>query len=265
MSKGIDSMMVVSDLHCGGVGALFPSEFTDSRGNTVLPNPAQEWLWYHFRKLGEQGLADLPGRRVLLLINGDCIEGNHHRTMEITHPREHDHVLIAYKCLAWLSARCAATIITEGTECHTKEFEHELARMLHAEGGKALPHAHLRIKGWRVNAAHHIGPTSRAYLEAGGLGIGLGNARLQASRLGWDAADIYLRGHRHCGGHYSDGHAQIIVTGGWQFLTRHGRKVVTDSVPVPTMATVDFLDTKGGLPRVTQYKAVPAQSGVIDL
>jgi hypothetical protein len=88
--------------------------------------------------------------------------------------------------------------------------------------------------------------TSRAYLEASAMSILMGNARNNSIRSGHRVADIYLRGHRHCGGFYTDNAGMFGVTGGWQFLTRHGHKVVTDSIPRPSILILDFRGKKPG-------------------
>jgi hypothetical protein len=72
------------------------------------------------------------------------------------------------------------------------------------------------------------------------LSIVLGNARLNAVRAGHPPAQVFLRAHRHCGGVYSDGSGMMCVTGGWQFLTRHGHKVVGDAIPRPSVLILDW-------------------------
>jgi hypothetical protein len=45
------------------------------------------------------------------------------------------------------------------------------------------------------------------------------------------------------------------ITGGWQMLTRHGQKVVTDSLPTPTVLLFDWQHKQHGeLPNVAQYR-----------
>lgn len=72
------------------------------------------------------------------------------------------------------------------------------------------------------------------------MSIVLGNARINAIRAGHPPAKVYLRAHRHCGGVFSDGAALLGITGGWQFLTRHGHKVVGDAIPRPSVLVLDW-------------------------
>ena len=66
---------------------------------------------------------------------------------------------------------------------------------------------------------------------------------------------MFLRGHRHCGGVFNDGAGIWGVTGAWQMLTRHGFKVVPDSIPSPTALVLDWRDKKSGeLPTPIEIK-----------
>jgi hypothetical protein len=156
---------------------------------------------------------------------------------------------MAAEALKPLTSKAAATFVVKGTECHTHDVESYLARLIGARDEVAREKWLINIHGCAIDATHHIGATSRAYLEASALSITLGNARLNSVRAGHPVAQVYLRGHRHCGGVYSDGSGMIGVTGGWQFLTRHGHKVVPDSIPRPSLLILDWRGKpQGALP-----------------
>jgi hypothetical protein len=190
-------------------------------GNTLGfgNNHHQRWLW----ECWQDALAEVEGTALgdpfCLLVNGDATEGIHHRSPEVV-----------------------ASLIEHDVESY-------LARLLNAEDGKARDKWLIEIGGCLVDAAHHIGATSRTYLEASLLSIVLGNARLNAVRAGHPPAQVFLRAHRHCGGVYSDGSGMMCVTGGWQFLTRHGHKVVGDAIPRPSVLILDWRGKpEGALP-----------------
>jgi hypothetical protein len=53
------------------------------------------------------------------------------------------------------------------------------------------------------------------------------------------------------------------VTGAWQMLTRHGYKVVTDSIPSPTALVLDWRDKKTGeLPVPHEIKFTTPQPAI---
>ena len=53
------------------------------------------------------------------------------------------------------------------------------------------------------------------------------------------------------------------VTGGWQFLTRYGRKVVPDSIPRPSGLVLDWRRRRDGeLPEVHEIVFTPEQDEI---
>jgi hypothetical protein len=50
----------------------------------------------------------------------------------------------------------------------------------------------------------------------------------------------------------------LAVTGGWQFLTRHGKKVVPDAIPRPSIIVLDWRGLEEGtLPHVHNFTFNP--------
>lgn len=256
-------LVVVSDLHCGSEVALAPPEVELDSGNKVSfgNNKHQAWLWDNW-KAGFSRVKEIVGAdaaKTSLLVNGDAIEGCHHRnSKEIIAQTIEKHVGMAAEVLTPLVELCAKTFVVKGTECHTQDIESYLAKLLCAETGKARDKWHLEINGCLIDAAHHMPTSGRAYLEASAMSICMGNARVNYMRAGHPVPKVFLRGHRHCGGYYSDGAGLFAVTGAWQFLTRHGHKVVTDSIPRPSMLVLDWRGKpEGALPHVHDITFAP--------
>jgi len=247
----IAGAVVVSDLHCGSSVGLWPEGFIVESGNKVSlgNNVHQTWLWSCWLDAVEKAIAHFKGRPFVVIVNGDCIEGRHHGTTEIVAAKNADHSSAATECLRPLVKSAFKAYFTAGTECHVGDWEKKIAAELGGEwcGDKAL----IEINGTLLDVAHHMPTSARAYLEAGAMSISLGNARLNYARVGQRVPRVYLRGHRHTGGYYSDGHALFLVTPAWQLLTRYGFKVVTDSICRPGLAILDWDATPDGeLPSV---------------
>lgn len=247
-------LIVVSDIHCGSNVGLAAPETKTKSGNVISfgDNLCQQWLWEKWCE-GVERVKNIIGKdKAVLLVNGDATEGVHHsNSADVIAALIETHTEMAEECLRPFSAMCSSTLVTLGTECHTKHMEDTLAEKLGAVGKKARDKWHFSIHGCEIDAAHHMPTTSRAYLEASHLSICMGNARQNYLRAGHSVPKVYLRGHRHCGGHYSDGAGLFGVTGAWQFLTRHGHKVVTDSIPRPSILVLDWRDrSEGDLPAV---------------
>lgn len=264
----INAILCVSDMHCGSSVGLAHPESEQASGNVVGfgRNHHQAWLWQEWQKQTAKAFSELDGANILLVVNGDATEGVHHRTAELIASSIEEHCGIALKCLQPIADRCAAVIVTKGTECHTHGMEDKLASDLKARSFKAQDKWLVDIHGCLCDVAHHMMPSSRKYLEATQLSVTLGNAQLNRVRAGHRVPSVFLRSHRHCGGVYSDGCAAIGVSGGWQFLTRHGHKVVTDSIPQPSIITLDWRgQLYGALPRITELKSSPPQDAIAKL
>jgi hypothetical protein len=261
-------LVVVSDLHCGSSVGLMPPDSESINGNTIGfgKNLHQAWLWEKWKEAQFQALEIVGGDPFVLLCNGDATEGIHHKSPEVVATLIELHCKMAAESLRVMSEAAAQTLVVKGTECHTHEIESYLARLIGAKDGVAREKWLFRIHGTLVDATHHIGVTSRAYLEATAMSIAMGNARLNSLRAGHEPAKVFLRAHRHCGGWFSDGASMLGITGGWQFLTRHAHKVVPDAIPRPSMMVLDWRNQpEGALPNVHNLHFNPPAPDVVDL
>ena len=258
--------VIVSDLHCGSDVALAPPKIESRAGNITShgKNYHQAWLWKCWLEMVNRVESITKREPSVLIVNGDAIEGEHHRNnKDLIEQEEPRQISIAAQCLKPLVALCSTRYLVSGTECHTKHYETLLAEKIGAVGNKARDKWLIEINGCLIDAAHHMGTTSRAYLEASLMSIQMGNARLNYARCGHRIPQVYLRAHRHCGGYFSDMAGMFCVTGAWQMLTRHGFKVVTDSIPRPSALVLDWRGKKHGeLPQVHEIKFNPPQNEI---
>lgn len=256
--------VVVSDLHCGSNVALWPPDGELELGNSVSfgKNHHQKWLWDVWTDLIDRAKSHFGKDPWVLICNGDLQEGSHHHSKEVVAAEEADHAAAAVKCLRPLAEAAAETYVVRGTECHVKNFEKWIAKDLGAVfAGDALL---LEIHGTLIDAKHHMPTSSRAYLEAGSLSIVMGNARLNYSRCGHRLPKVFLRGHRHVGGYYSDGSGLIAVTGAFQLLTRYGKKVVGESLCRPSFAILDWRTLpENSIPSITLPTYDPNEEKVL--
>jgi hypothetical protein len=261
-------LVVVSDLHCGSSVGLMPPDSEMIGGNTINfgKNLHQAWLWENWQAAQKKVAAIAGDDPLVLLVNGDATEGIHHRSPEVVASLIEHHCAMAAEALRPLSQRAVETLITKGTECHTHEIETYLARLIGARDQIAREKWLFRMNECLIDATHHIGVTSRAYLEASAMSIAMGNARLNSMRAGHEPAKVFLRAHRHCGGWFSDGASLLAITGGWQFLTRHAHKVVPDAIPRPSVIVLDWRGQEpGALPNVHNLHFNPPAPEAVDL
>lgn len=253
-------VLVISDTHCGSDVGLLPPEVILDDGHKIGygKNKWQKWLWESFESTLEVMLAKIGSSPFTLVLNGDLIEGMHHRSDEVVAAKIMEHLAIARASLGFIVESAAQVYVVRGTECHTRDTETVFARDFGLE--KAHDFIQFEVNGVLIDARHHMPCTSRLHLEATALGIVAANNRSNAVRAGHKPARIFLRGHRHIAGTYSDGECLVACTGAFQGLTRHGKKVVTDSIPRPSMLLLDFRGLpKGHLPAVLHPVLNPPQ------
>lgn len=251
-------LVVVSDMHCGSVVGLATPQTETEHGNVIGfgKNIHQAWLWDCWQQMIAEVKQYVGKQKPVLLINGDATEGVHHRNnAEILASNIETHVNMAVECLKPLVKLSAHSLVVKGTECHTLNMETLLAERIGAVDKVAKDEWLFEINGTLIEAKHHMNVTSRAYLEASALSIHMGNARLNKARAGHQIPKVFLRGHRHCGGYFCDGSGLFGVTGAFQLLTRHGQKVVPDSLPSPTALILDWRGKKqNSIPQIHEIK-----------
>lgn len=229
--------VVVSDLHCGSSVALCPPGMVSVDEGTPLPqNDHQKWLWEHWEEFWRWVPTQLgPRQDVTLVVNGDMIEGNHHRAIQAW-PCTDDHISAAVNILRPLAAQFTRTYVVVGTEAHTKMAEHGIAKAIgakkHPDGKYASDVLNIEVGDRLLLWAHHCSTTSREWLTSGEPGRLLSNARLAAINARHKPPNFVGAAHRHRYDRWEDGGDQCCVIGpAWQMLTRYGYKVVTHARP----------------------------------
>ena len=216
--------LVLSDIHCGGTTALLPPDFETIEGQAVRQTAFQKWLWGCWLEIKDWCTDHHDAYD--LVVNGDAIEGMHHRTIQVWSPDPADHVNAAHHCLAPIADMARKVYVVLGTEAHTGTFEHDLADRLGAEYAdgkrrKAFDVLRLVYDGTRYKFCHHISTSSRPWTEAGRLSSALSAHQLVDVRRGAAMTQVLGCGH----GHIYDFHGNatgLCVTGpGWQGPTRY--------------------------------------------
>jgi hypothetical protein len=242
-------VFVISDTHCGSTLALLPPGYQTLEGNVIELNAVQKWFWQCWLEAGKWVKKVAAGSPYALVINGDLIEGNHHRTNQIISPDVGDHVAAAEMALKPWAVAADKVFIVRGTECHTGSLENALGKMLRAQkssdGSYAWDRLLLDINGTRCVFRHHIGTSSRVALSLTQLGIQLAEEQVEAARAGDLIPKVLCCAHRHKFDHGGNHKGLVVVSPPWQALTRHGHKVVSQARTYPGVYALDFR----GLPK----------------
>jgi hypothetical protein len=245
-STAVRNLIVVSDIHAGCRLALCPPQPVPlDDGGTYSPSAFQRKLYTLWREFWDTWVPEATrGEPYHLVVNGDALEGVHHRaTTQVSHNMG-DQLRIAELILRPEVQRCKASGGTyyhiRGTEAHVGSsgiYEEELAKQLGAKpndlGQFARWDLWLRVgdaKGPLVHLLHHVGTTGSAAHEASAVNAELTAMYVEAARWGKEPPDFIVRSHRHrsiaVDLNSSKGYAAAIVTPAWQ-----GRTPFTYKIP----------------------------------
>jgi hypothetical protein len=122
----------------------------------------------HFERCAAAILTARKGKRLIVVHNGDAVDGVHHNTLQIfTRDKLEQvdlHVELMVQFKKWIGwQRGDELYYTKGTETHTDDNENEIGRQLDAvqspDGLYVYDDLKLEVNGDRLNWTHH-GPTS---------------------------------------------------------------------------------------------------------
>ena len=171
---------ICGDTHCGSTVGLCPPEGMElDDGGLYETSEAQHWLWAQWVDGWKQAKRIIRKSPFELVLNGDLIDGDHHRTSQIASVLTGIHLRCAVDSLREpLALKPSAVHVMRGTPSHvgrSAEVEEGIARVLRAEGwpvkmdpntGKASSYRRrLDVDGVRLDIAHHGRMGQRAHTK----------------------------------------------------------------------------------------------------
>lgn len=184
MPKIQDTLVLnLSDLHCNSpVGLIRPGQWQLRSGN-FTPRKLQRLIWQQYAEVAERTAKLRKSRRLVIVFNGDLVEGYHHDSPEYISSYEQDQEEIAEDALEYLFKKTHpdAVYIVDGTPAHSGESESRIAKDLKQwnivkNGSRwTWPVLYLDINGKLLYYAHE-GPQ-------GGDGPNAGNSLRNALRI----------------------------------------------------------------------------------
>ena len=204
----LNNIVVVSDIHAGCRLALCgdkPVALDD--GGAYQPSDFQLKLYAMWRCFWDEFVPHATKDEPYgVVINGDVVDGVHHRsTTQISHNLE-DQAEIAYRLLAPIVDRCKGRFwMVRGTEAHVSSSAREEENLGKRLG--AVPNAEGQYARWDlwkhigdgklIHFLHHIGSTGSQAYEATAVHKELVEEFVEAARWRRAAPDIIIRSHRH--------------------------------------------------------------------
>lgn len=235
MSKTpINNLIVVSDLHCGCQLGLCPPVVRRDEGGDYHYSPMQKKMlgwWKCFWGIWVPKVT--RGEPFSVCVNGDAVDGQHHRSKTQISQNLAVQQDIAYELLAPVRDLCEGRMyMIRGTEAHvgpSGEDEERLAERLDvipsAAGRRSRYELWVKVGNGLCHIMHHISTSTRtAYQSSGPMGE-ITEELVEAAKARQTPPDVVVRSHRHR--HIEvripteNVYGIVFTTPGWQLKTPH--------------------------------------------
>lgn len=246
--KPVRNIVVIADTHCNStIGLCLPEGHRLDDGGRYTPSPFQTQLWCLFQDLRQSWIPKVTkGEPWHLVINGDSIDGDHHKTPTIISRNMQDQFRVARDTLHPIVRECHASggdlYMVRGTEAHVGPSAQEEERLAEALG--AVPNKVGNYSRWRlklmlgdhlVSFRHHIGGGASQAYEGTALTKTQAGQFSDAGRWGRRVAQVDVRAHRHRYAKWEKdgraGHFITVVVPGWQGLTPFSHRMSEPQEP----------------------------------
>jgi len=236
--------VLLSDTHAGNNHALFPDRIWNGKNsNNHIPTSEQQGIYKQFVKFAEQVAERRKGKRVIIVHDGDAIEGVHHNNIDVctrdTKEQADLHIELMglfQKSIGWKAGD--QIYYVAGTETHTNDVEYDIAEQMNAatgpDGRPVFDHLELIVNSVPMWFVHH-GPGSNDALNEGNtLRNWLKSIYWTAKREGKQPPSVFASGHVHqpayntytanTNGRYDYMTLHGIILPSWQAKTRYAYK-----------------------------------------
>jgi hypothetical protein len=266
---------VISDMQVGSTVALCPPRWQLYDGGTVHASPAQMIIhrqWVHSAKQIADLLTEKRARkRLVLVLNGEPIDGHHHDTPQVITKNATEQVDMAITLLdEWLQIvgyepkRGDCIYLVRGTSAHERgEHIERIGRDLDGvvpyrkdsspitkDGRYHFQKLKRTVNGKLFHITHHgYSRGSRAWTTENGIYNALKSAYFTALDYGYEPADYYIRSHKHVLTYASyQGRNKTlhgVQTPCWQLKTHFGNQVAANE-DINTIGMVYYDVQKSG-------------------
>ena len=227
----MDTLLVsLSDMHSGSTRALFP-QFMQFEHTNYSPTDKQKRIYKHWLECAKWVADHRRNKKLIIVHNGDAIEGIHHQTFELVSAKWDDHVEVHLELMDKFLRTCGygegdELHYVSGTEAHTADKEREIAEDLGASYQHDLK---LKINGRKVWYTHHGAHPGYGYTKGDGYRNWLKTLYWSNKHDNREVPDIVISSHFHKPIYntfvydYSTIHGLVLPS--WQMKTRYAYRV----------------------------------------
>lgn len=195
-----DTLLVaVSDFHTGSNYALFLDHEWHGIKTSHIPRSSQIEIRKHFVEFTKLVKKRRNGKRVILVHNGDAIDGDHHHSGDVCTVDALEQAKIHIELMGELQERIGwqrgdKLYYTRGTQTHVNQFENYIAEETNAEFDELLE---LDINGALFWFVHHGPGAGAGANEGNSMRNWLRNVYYDALKDGRRSPDVLYTGHVH--------------------------------------------------------------------
>lgn len=198
------------DPHSGSNHALFPNRFWQGKdGRNHSPTGGQERIYQQFVKYGAEIKGRRKGKKLVLVVGGDAIEGYHHEGDDICTRDYNEQAAIHIEVLGdfqkmvnWQAGDLLFYL--SGTKTHVADIENEIGQQMNAyqfdTGRYVAEKLELEINGALLWLTHHGVKPGRGGTMGNALRNNLAAIYYDCLRDGKRLPDFVGNGHNHVKG-----------------------------------------------------------------
>jgi hypothetical protein len=234
-------LVVVSDLHSNSTLGLCPTSVVLDEGGTYEPGLHQKWLWFHWVKFWERvKAARKRGYRLIVVLNGDIMDGDHHGTAQlISRNMATQHRIVVENLQPIFDLKPTKIFVVRGTEAHTGksgQYEEMIASDIQAEqdeetGSYSWWWLPIEVEGVQFDIAHHGRAGYRPWTRANATQMLAAELTMRYAQEGSDLPDVAIRSHTHQPADSYDNYPlRLLQTPAWQASTAFGQRLQPGSL-----------------------------------
>jgi hypothetical protein len=233
-------------MHSGSSTALFLNRFWQDEHQNHTPTDRQRRIYEVFEQCMDYAKQSRKDKRLIMVHNGDSVEGVHHNSLQIcvhnkaSQAEIHTELMDTFLRKTKFDKRRGDRLFyVRGTETHVEDIETDIAKDLSAEktpdGNYVFDHLEMIVNGRKVWYVHHGKKRGAGANEGNAVRNWLRDIYFECDKTGITPPDVVFSGHTHTatytnfvmrrGGGFHIMHG--IVCPSWQEKTRFGYKVAS--------------------------------------
>ena len=227
-------------MHSGSTTALCLNKFWQGKHQNHTPTPKQRKIYGHFMACADYARQQRKGKRLIVVHDGDAIDGLHHGTQQVftmnteEQTEIHEDLMDTFLRRAKFNRKEGDKLFyVSGTEVHTGDSEDKIGKSMRSQktedGLYAFDHLEVEVNGRLVWFVHHGPKLGKGANEGNMMRNWLRDIYWTSQKYKTRPPDLVVTGHVHTPGYNTyvmDFHVvHGLILPSWQAKTRYGYMV----------------------------------------